>query len=309
VVVVTGGLLETLLKTGDFAGISPGYRGDEAVATGFAPLDRLLPAGGVRRGSLVEWLADAEASGAAALAAAVACRLAGRAEQAAEAAATIIVVDRTGRFHPPAMLSWLERAGAGGRLAPRLVVARPAHEADELWAIDQALRCRGVAAVLAWPRSIHSTAMRRWQLAARASLAVGLFVRPLAARREPSWAEARVAVTARPCAGCGSHSRVGRGPARRICRSGRSSSASIWRVAARPCSRRGQLCHPFTNRSASHAAHHDDLAAAMARATPARRAARAALGAGVCLSPGAARRDDDRGVGLGAAATGQIDPR
>ena len=50
---VTGGLLETLLKTGDFAGISPGYRGDEAVATGFAPLDRLLPAGGVRRGSLV----------------------------------------------------------------------------------------------------------------------------------------------------------------------------------------------------------------------------------------------------------------
>jgi hypothetical protein len=198
VVVVTGGLLETLLKTGDFAGISPGFRGDEAVATGFAPLDRLLPAGGVRRGSLVEWLADAEASGAAALAAAVACRLAGRAEQAAEAAATIIVVDRTGRFHPPAMLSWLERAGAGGRLAPRLVVARPAHEADELWAIDQALRCRGVAAVLAWPRSIHSTAMRRWQLAARASLAVGLFVRPLAARREPSWAEARVAVTARP---------------------------------------------------------------------------------------------------------------
>lgn len=29
----------------------------ETVATGFRPLDRLLPAGGVRRGSLVEWLA------------------------------------------------------------------------------------------------------------------------------------------------------------------------------------------------------------------------------------------------------------
>lgn len=196
------GALETLLHAGDFAGFSPGWRGGEAVATGFAALDGLLPAGGVRRGSLVEWLAGDEASGAATLAAAVACRLAGEpaasADRAAEAAATIIVVDRRGWFHPPAVLGWIARAGSAGRRPPQLVVARPAHEADELWAIDQALRCRGVAAVLARPRAVHSTAMRRWQLAARASLAVGLFVRPSEVRREPSWAEARVAVTARP---------------------------------------------------------------------------------------------------------------
>ena len=195
---VTGGLLEKVLQTGDFAGFSAGWHRGDVVPTGFAPLDRLLPAGGVRRGSLVEWLSSGEASGAAALASAVACRLAGDADPAGDSPSTIVVVDRKGWFYPPAVLGWLERARVAGRPAPRLVVARPAHEADEVWAIDQALRCRGVAAVLAWPERIHSTAMRRWQLAARVSLAVGLFTRPLAASREPSWAEARIAVAAQP---------------------------------------------------------------------------------------------------------------
>jgi len=199
--VVTSGSLEKLLQAGGFAGVTADWRA-EAVPTGFAPLDRLLPAGGVRRGSLVEWLCHGEASGAAALASAVACRLAEAADRESGAtASTIIVVDRKGRFYPPAVLSWLERARGDGRQAPRLVVARPAHDADEVWTIDQSLRCRGVVAVLAWPARIHATAMRRWQLAARASLAVGLFVRPLAAGREPSWAEARIGVAAQPGGG------------------------------------------------------------------------------------------------------------
>jgi protein ImuA len=198
VAVVTGGLLGTVVQAGDFVGFSAGWHRGDVVPTGFAPLDRLLPAGGVRRGSLVEWLSGGEASGAAALACAVACRLAGEADRAGDMPSTIVVVDRTGRFYPPAVLGWFERARVAGLPAPRLVVARPAHDADEVWAIDQALRCRGVAAVVAWPARIHSTAMRRWQLAARASLAVGMFMRPLAAQREPSWAEARIVVTARP---------------------------------------------------------------------------------------------------------------
>ncbi|MEI6241158.1 MAG: hypothetical protein WCR51_12275 [Planctomycetia bacterium] len=195
---MTGGLFEKVLQAGDFAGFSAGWHRGDVVPTGFAPLDRLLPAGGVRRGSLVEWLSGGEASGAAALACAVACRLAGDADRTPGTASTIVVVDRKGRFHPPAVLGWLERSKAIGRQAARIVVARPAHDADEVWAIDQSLRCQGVAAVLAWPASIHSTAMRRWQLAARASLAVGMFMRPLAAGREPSWAEARLAVAAQP---------------------------------------------------------------------------------------------------------------
>jgi hypothetical protein len=56
-----------------------------------------------------------------------------------------------------------------------------------------------VAAVLAWPRRVPATALRRWQLAARASGAVAMLVRLDAGsidavRREPTWADARVAV-------------------------------------------------------------------------------------------------------------------
>ena len=187
----------------------------EAVRSGFAAVDALLPAGGLRRGSLIEWLAtvagEADAgdqasvglgqgdlesgAGAATLAFAVACRLAA----AGTGPRTIVVVDRTEWFHPPAVLPWLTDAR-------QLVVARPAHDDDEIWAIDQALRCSGVAAVVAWPRlrgqarqrSHWTTALRRWQLAARSSGSVGLLVRPQAAARDPSWAEARIAVEPQP---------------------------------------------------------------------------------------------------------------
>ena len=188
------------------------FEGRETVTTGFPSLDRLLPAGGVRRGSLIEWLAgDAspdDAGGAISLACAVACRLAGprQGDQArASQAATIVVIDRGQRFYPPAVIPWLDALAdatgkGGGR--PHLVVARPSRDDDELWTIDQALRCPGVAAVLAWPRRVHATAMRRWQLASRASGAVGLLVRGLSERRpvgEPTWADAKVAIA--PVAG------------------------------------------------------------------------------------------------------------
>jgi len=176
-------------------------QGRETVATGFSAIDSLLPAGGVQRGGFIEWLAggdaaSADAGGAIAIACAVACRLATSTPQAS----TIVVVDRRQRFYPPAVLPWLDAqtgvAAAGGR-RPQLVVARPSRDDDEIWAIDQALRCPGVAAVLAWPGRVHSTAMRRWQLATRASGAVGLLVRGLAGRLqagEPTWADARIAV-------------------------------------------------------------------------------------------------------------------
>jgi hypothetical protein len=174
----------------------------EVVSSGFEPLDRLLPAGGVRRGSLLEWLGDGEASGAMAAACAVACRLSGSVAGAgATATPTIIVVDRQGRFYPPAVMGWLATVASSGGKEPQLVVARASSAADEAWAIDQALRCRGVAAVLACPQSIQPTTMRRWQLAARGSQAVGLFVRTQEAggrqssRRQPTWAEARIAVS------------------------------------------------------------------------------------------------------------------
>lgn len=207
---LVAGLAETAIESGGQLQRRESAR--EVVPSGFRPLDALLPAGGMRRGSLVEWITgagDATGSGAVTLAFAVACRLAAPATQhdGQRGQGAIVVVDRAGWFHPPAVLPWLN-----GR---QLVVARPSRDEDELWAIDQSLRCRGVAAVLAWPRvaawgqaatpshrprsARHwTTAMRRWQLAARTSGAVGLLVRPHAARGEPSWAEARISVAPLP---------------------------------------------------------------------------------------------------------------
>ena len=213
---VLGQVRERMGSAGGLLRQDSGWRqaeggGRETVATGFSTLDRLLPAGGVRRGSLIEWLAggdatSADAGGAITLACAVACRLAtSRAQAVASQATTIVVVDRGQRFYPPAVLPWLESqsdvAAKGGRM-PQLVVARPSRDDDEIWTIDQALRCPGVAAVLAWPGRVHSTAMRRWQLATRTSGAVGLLVRGVPERLqagEQTWADAKVAVS--PVAG------------------------------------------------------------------------------------------------------------
>lgn len=211
------------------------WRAWETVSSGFSALDGLLPAGGVRRGSLIDWWAAGGADGAATVACAVACRLAtprpgGRAvggslSGAMTSASTIVVVDRGGRFYPPAVLPWLASrsvatsggTGAGGpengpEIVPEMVVVRPSRDDDELWAIDQALRCPGVAAVLAWPGRMQANAMRRLQLAARASGAVGLLVRGLSdartqaimrepTMREPTWADARVVVAPMPPVG------------------------------------------------------------------------------------------------------------
>lgn len=181
--------------------------------SGFRGIDRLLPAGGICRGTLVEWIGTG-ASGASALVCAVASRLlatrpppATGAKPAASGA--VLVIDRGGRFHPPAVLPWFGGVGgdastppsrgargAASRACGPLVVVRPSRDEDEIWAIDQALRSPGVTAVVAWPERVTATTMRRWQLAARSGGAVGLLVRPPRARREPSWAEARLNVTA-----------------------------------------------------------------------------------------------------------------
>ncbi len=186
------------------------------VSSGYRAIDSLLPDGGVRRGSLVEWLLPGveAASGGITLACAVAVRgLHASANGPGASRRVVIVVDRQGRFHPPAVFPWMGLYPLTGgreyrcdRSGCRLVVVRPSTDDDETWAIDQSLRCSGVKAVVAWPRRIHPTAMRRWQLAARSSGSVGLIARPVVDRREPSWAHVRLVVS--PVAGGGAGVRV-----------------------------------------------------------------------------------------------------
>ena len=132
----------------------------DAISSGFAGLDRLLPGGGLKRGSLVEWLCIPGAGGTGGAAGAGETgRVSGAggtggsfggggagtlalcaAREAAAAGGAVVVIDRSRRFYPPAAVRLGLELG-------RLVVVRPQSDEDEAWAIDQLLRSLGVTAV------------------------------------------------------------------------------------------------------------------------------------------------------------------
>jgi len=160
--------------------------GDRPISSGCVPLDRLLPEGGFRRAALAEWLSAGQGSGATTLALAAA-------RQACRDGGALVVLDRRREFYPPAAV----RLGVEPE---ELIVVQAGSQADEHWALDQALRCRGVAAVLAWPERLDGRTFRRLQLAAEEGGGLGLLIRPLVARGEPSWADVRLLVEPLPAA-------------------------------------------------------------------------------------------------------------
>ena len=171
--------------------------GPTVVSSGLPSLDRLLRYRGVRLGTLMEWLESDDksvesASGATTFALAVAMHL--QNTNALTGCRPVVLVDRGRSFYPPSVMPWLEqsvqvtsvknyspirnRHSRGnvitGREEHLLYIVYPANEADEFWSIDQLLRCPSVAAVVGWPKNVSSTVMRRWQMAAKSSGAVGL---------------------------------------------------------------------------------------------------------------------------------------
>ncbi|MCA9236762.1 MAG: hypothetical protein KDA44_14905 [Planctomycetales bacterium] len=202
----------------------PGDVDVETVPSGAPPLDAALADGGFRRGWLVEWLAAGRGAGAGALAllaAREACRTGG----------ALVIVDRAGTFYPPALAAW-------GVDLSRTIVALPATDRDEAWAIDQALRCPHAAAVLAAPRRIDDRNFRRWQLAAETSGAMGLLLRPAAARSEPTWSAVRMQVTPQGTATGWEQAQSGWGraerPPRGAMRDAEFSGGSRWSSPAAP---------------------------------------------------------------------------
>lgn len=160
--------------------------GEKPISSGWEELDQLLPGRGFHRGTLVEWLGADEGSGAESLvfaAAREACRDGG----------AVVVCDQAQQFYPPAAV----RLGIdpGG-----MIVVQAASDADNLWALDQALRCPGVAAAVAWLEKLDPRTFRRLQLAAEQGGGLGLLVRPARAQSEPSWAEVRLAIQPMPTA-------------------------------------------------------------------------------------------------------------
>jgi protein ImuA len=148
---------------------------ERLISTGAVPLDRLLPGGGLRRGSLVEYLSPGPGSGTGTLALAAA-------REAVGDSRALVVVDCSRKFYPPAAAAW------GIDLSQTLVL-QPADHAAELWALDQALRCPGVGAVYAACGALDVRDFRRLQLAAESGGTLGVLVRPSRLRGQPSWAD------------------------------------------------------------------------------------------------------------------------
>jgi len=164
-----------------------------AAGQGVAPLglpllDRHLPWGGLPRGALHEVLGDA--GPATLFAAALAARLAG-------SEGDILWCVRAGALDAglpcPAGL-------AGMGLDPaRLVLVTARSDADALWAMEEGLRSRAVAAVIGEAVEASLTATRRLALAAEANGAAFL-LRPDAGDPPPSAAATRWRIVAAPSA-------------------------------------------------------------------------------------------------------------
>ena len=153
----------------------------KTVSTGCARLDDLFPAGGIQRGQLAEWLTPCSGSGAGLLSLSIAWRAIDRQHSA------IVVVDREKWFYPPALVGWDVNLR-------NLVVLRPTTKSDELWALDQSLRCPAVAAVWSWLPCLDSRDFRRLQLAAEQGGTLGLLLRPATVRGQPSWSGVQLLV-------------------------------------------------------------------------------------------------------------------
>ena len=162
-------------------------REDPPFSSGCPPLDRLLPEAGFPRGILIEWLSAGEGGGAAMLAL-IAAR------EAVTLGGALVVMDRHNWFYPPA-------AASLGIDLGKTIVIRAGRSRDELWALDQVLRCRGVGAAYAAIDKLDWRWFRRLQLAVEDGGGLGLLLRPAEVRGQPSWSHVQLLVQPRPSQG------------------------------------------------------------------------------------------------------------
>lgn len=155
----------------------------KVISTGCTDLDRYLPVGGLVAGTITEWLTATPGCGAEWLS-----LLAAREACADDGA--LVVIDPGHQFFPPAAAAW-------GIALENVVVLKNAECGMRnalLWAIDQALRCPAVAAVWGPLGRVSERWLRRFQLSAEQSGAMGLFVRPASVKGQPGWSEVQIEV-------------------------------------------------------------------------------------------------------------------
>ena len=141
-------------------------------------VNAMLSSGNIAPGTAIEFLSRGDGSGAMSMA----CRLAGRLQHLGRG--TVVIVDAAGDFYPPGAI-------ALGLALEQTVLVRPATQRDMLWAVEQALRCPDIGAVVCHLGAIDALIGRRLMLAAEVGNTVGLFARPASAQKQSSFASVR----------------------------------------------------------------------------------------------------------------------
>ena len=151
---------------------------DDAVASGFASLDRELPGGGWPRAALTELLADAQGIGELHLLVPALKRL-------AQAGEWIALVAPPHSPYAPAF--------AGRGIDPaRVIVIEAADDRQRWWAAEQVLRSNSAGALLFWPKAVGDQRARRLQLAAQEGKTLAFLFAPTARAAQPSPAPLRL---------------------------------------------------------------------------------------------------------------------
>jgi protein ImuA len=155
----------------------------DLLPSGLGPLNPLLPGGGFRGGTLVEWLAEGEGTGVSVLALRSVLPWLSNGE-------TCVVIDEDQEFYPAFL------AALGVDLA-QLLLVHPGPR-DVWWALEQALRCRGVAVTVGSLQAAPDRILRRLRLAAESGGGIGILLRPAALRDQPTWCHLRLLATSLP---------------------------------------------------------------------------------------------------------------
>jgi protein ImuA len=159
------------------------YRGSGDEVSLGAGWDGLFPQGGLRRGTLVEWLSAAEGGSTEAVSFGLASRLVAN-------GGTLVVVDSERTFFPPAAI-------ALGMNPSSIVLVRPRDDREALWAFDQALRSPAVSIVWGRMERLPGRAYRRLQLSAEEGGTIGFLSRSVLTRSQAAWCETSVVVRPR----------------------------------------------------------------------------------------------------------------
>jgi len=155
--------------------------GGDALSTGLAALDALLPGGGWPRGALSEILIGEDGLGE--------CSL------VLPALATLTRSRRRVALIAPPYIPYAPALAAAG-VDLSQIVHIDAAAIDTHWTAEQCLRAGCCGAVLNWLPQADYRQLRRLQLAAETGGAIGFVFRPLAAARETSPAALRLKLVA-----------------------------------------------------------------------------------------------------------------